>query len=324
MIAIHSLRRIIRSSLALLGCAIASGGCAVMNRENTPAFNFVEDHLWPSTPGKQAAALPIVLPIGLVAASADAFVIHPATVVDDAVLDTRDALWKRWDWDKRYVTECMKLPWRVVLTPVFVTGDFAGRSLFDVPGRASQAKADAEAKVQAAGSEKRLEEIQALLDGGRPEEALSKAENERERLRGTRGGLSNDLAARAELLLARASFQCGDYSHFSRSALADLLAGSLREKLDALLDEMRSSDDPFARWKACELHVLGVERGSEEWRGGVAQALSDANPVVRSNGLREAGLKPEMFAAELERIAREDDDAYCAAYAKSLLARARN
>lgn len=111
------------------------GGCAVFNRANTPALNFVDEHLVPANQTARALAYPVIVPLGLVAATADMFVIHPLSVAGDAWKDTNDLLWKDLDWENRFVTTTVVNAPRVAAMPVIFTTDFLARSSFDISRR---------------------------------------------------------------------------------------------------------------------------------------------------------------------------------------------
>jgi len=104
---------------------------AFSNRRNRRLMNLCEKHLVPeSTSGKLAMA-PIILPVDIAAAALDIAVVHPATVVDDAWLDTKAVAWE--PTRRGYVTECALLPIRTAFTPVAAGWFFLSRVLFDTP-----------------------------------------------------------------------------------------------------------------------------------------------------------------------------------------------
>lgn len=117
--------------LSLLFC----GGCAVFNRDNTPALNLVEQHLVPTDRTARAISYPLVVPIGLTAATLDMVLFHPLSVAGDAWDDTNDLLWKKLDWDQQYVTTTVLNAPRVAVMPVVFTTDFLARSSFDISRR---------------------------------------------------------------------------------------------------------------------------------------------------------------------------------------------
>ncbi|MFH0795142.1 MAG: hypothetical protein V2A74_14045 [bacterium] len=147
-------------------------GCAFFNRKNTPALNWVEDNLVPEKNPGRAFAYPVVIPVGAVAITLDALIIHPAGVIDDAADDTRDALWDDFNWHREYMTECAVLPWRTVGTPLVFTGDFFGRAFFDTPDYADRSRREAEKEREFAAEEKKLAEAEKLLMEGKASEAL--------------------------------------------------------------------------------------------------------------------------------------------------------
>ncbi|MBU3948448.1 MAG: hypothetical protein KJ826_09550 [Proteobacteria bacterium] len=119
----------------LVVIALFINGCAVFNRENTPILNAFEKYCVPEDKTFRIISSPVIIPTGLVAVSIDALVVHPISVVDDAADDTVDLLWDNINWDKKYVTECASIAPRIVCSPIILTGDFLGRSLFDIDGR---------------------------------------------------------------------------------------------------------------------------------------------------------------------------------------------
>ncbi|QEM68829.1 hypothetical protein FO488_12115 [Geobacter sp. FeAm09] len=111
---------------------LCGGGCAVFNRDNTPALNFVEQHLIPKENPGRALSYPLVIPVGLTAATLDMFLFHPLSVTADAWHDTSDLLWDNMDWDRHYVTTSASIVPRVAAVPLVFTGDFLARSSFDI------------------------------------------------------------------------------------------------------------------------------------------------------------------------------------------------
>jgi len=122
---------------ALSGLLISLNGCAVFNRQNTPALNMIEKHLVPKEQPARALSYPLVIPVGAVAATMDLFIFHPVSVVSDAWDDTEDMLWKKLDWDKQYATTTASIIPRTTLTPVVLTTDFLVRSCFDIGRRSN-------------------------------------------------------------------------------------------------------------------------------------------------------------------------------------------
>jgi hypothetical protein len=126
-----------RRALSVFICLnlLLCGGCAVFNRNNTPALNFVEQHLVSEDRTVQWLSFPVVVPLGMVAATTDMFLLHPLSVAKDAWDDTNELLWKDLDWDNRFVTTTVLNAPRVAAMPVLFTGDFLARSSFDISRR---------------------------------------------------------------------------------------------------------------------------------------------------------------------------------------------
>lgn len=121
----------ILASLSLLFC----GGCAVFNRDNTPALNFVEKHLVPKDNTTRLVSSPLLVPVGFAAATLDMVLLHPLSVAGDAWDDTNDLLWKNLDWDRQFVTTTVLNAPRAVAVPIVFTTDFLARSTFDISRR---------------------------------------------------------------------------------------------------------------------------------------------------------------------------------------------
>lgn len=126
-----------RKALALLIAVniLICSGCAVFNRDNTPALNFIDQHLVPENRTARALAYPVVVPLGVVAATMDMFVLHPISVAGDAWQDTNDVLWRDLDWENRYVTTTVVNAPRVAAMPIIFTADLLARSSFDISRR---------------------------------------------------------------------------------------------------------------------------------------------------------------------------------------------
>ena len=118
-----------RALLMLLPLCVCCS-CAVAVPENRRLVTWVEENLVPEGETEKVLVAPVVLPIGMAAGVLDAFVVHPAYVIDDAYESTMDALWR--DVDLGYVTYCGSLPFRAALTPVVFFGGALARSIFDI------------------------------------------------------------------------------------------------------------------------------------------------------------------------------------------------
>lgn len=320
--------------LTCLGCAALSA-CAPLNRDNTPALNWVEAHAWPETKGARIAAAPLVFPVGLAAVTADAFVIHPATEINDAADDTRDCLWDDLDWQDEYMTECAALPWRTVATPLVFAGDLIGRSLFDIPDRADEVR-------QVEDARKAIKEIRALLDAGKPNEAwvalpkITNLHDAGELLREEAELLSWEVRfAAGEIRVSEHRFMgiydAGELKSIPTymfpadiSQLSRLLDGPMAAQARALLDRMESSPDPAARWAARLALIIGKDQDLR--RAAYERSLRDESAVLRWLALRELNSKekpPEIeqssFMNILKSMAQTDPDPLVRADSQKLL-----
>ena len=115
-------------------------GCAIFNRDNTRVLNWFEATAIPRKSPAKTIAYPVLIPAGLVAVGIDGLIVHPIASVDDALRDTDDICWQRFQWDTQYVTECAKLPIRTIGTPVIAVGSLVLRSLFDIRPNLSDAE----------------------------------------------------------------------------------------------------------------------------------------------------------------------------------------
>jgi len=131
-----------RSIFPLLALALVLGGCAWANRDNRPVWNAFEENLVPDGDAAFYATLPLTVPGGIVAILLDTFIVHPATVADDAWHDAGD-VWDDMNWSEEYYTEMVRLPLRAVFSPIAFVGSFLGRSMFDIePHRTDVEKAE--------------------------------------------------------------------------------------------------------------------------------------------------------------------------------------
>lgn len=140
-------------------------GCAMFNRENTKALNFVESHIVPSDPLVAKATYPLTIPVSIVAVTFDAFLFHPLAVVPDAVDDMQEWAWDNMDWENHYFSTSASVVPRAAFTPLAFTGSFLGRSMFDVSGPPSHPKETAE-------YERQVQEARKALTEQRSEDAL--------------------------------------------------------------------------------------------------------------------------------------------------------
>jgi len=256
---------------------LASSGCAILNRDNTPTLNFLEKELVPQSKPARMATMPLVFPVGVLAVVADAFIVHPATVVDDAAEDVYDAFWDHWRWNDRYMSECAALPWKAVLTPPFFLGDFLGRAMFDVSQTAEKQrrkealdKARAEATTQ-------IQKARQLLANNKASEAVNEllAINQYQ------------MEAPERLEMVRMLMQAGaQSSRFEAWDSIPDMDDESQNQLAPLITEAQKSPDPYARLHAFRLAM-------RFWRKSIPPILqkqSEAPPAPQA----EAREPPQM------------------------------
>lgn len=287
-------------------------GCAFLNRDNTPALNFVEKKLWPEKTGWKIASFPLVFPLGLAAVATDAVIIHPASVIDDAAGDTGDVLWDNFKWDKQYVTACTSIPWRGIATPPFFTGNFLGRAMIDIPGRASIMREERE-------NAEKIEHAKKLFE----EEKYLEALDILKKTNYSRLDEVDQIEFSLILIQVAHKSECYDNLHWTR--IAQLLKSGYASQVQDIMNEMRDSPNPMARWHYYNLSIR-IHRDWKTLKYNISQVLKDPNPIIRYYGLswfekREYVSQLEDIIPELESMEKEDPDAMNRAYAGQILRR---
>lgn len=134
-------RRTVRMLCLAAGCLASA--CAITEPANRRTLNAMDAHLAPASTAARWAALPLTLPAGILGLAADAVVVHPCTVIDDAWGDTVDYLWRPRD-ESRF-RKAVMVPLRAVATPFVFTADWLTRSAFAVPPREEKDDKEADA-----------------------------------------------------------------------------------------------------------------------------------------------------------------------------------
>jgi hypothetical protein len=309
---------------ALLAGLLLSG-CAAFNRDNTPTFNLVEEHLWPESTAKRIAVAPAVYPLSLAAVGLDAAIVHPASVVDDTARETQETLWDDWDWDDHYVSECVGLPLRAAATPIYFVGDFVGRAFFSSDRAARDERTRQEDMRILDDSRQILDKAQKALEADNPQKALDSLEEADSRtLSRMRKAGEEDLALRMEFLRFKAACRSRRYEALnSTSRIRSLLNSPFGKDVEALLREMRRSDDPYARSRAFSLERY-VRSTDKEINASVAAALRDPDGIVRHEALvwvkgRSSRESVRPLKPQVERAAREDGSPINRSVAKEIL-----
>lgn len=270
-------------------------GCAMANRNNTPALNWVERNMVPEHPVAKTAALPFTVTTGVVAFTADAFILHPATVIDDSARDTNDALWNV-NWEKKYVSQVASLPWRTVLTPVYFTARFLGRSMFMIPKRGPVVPAVID-----------LPRYEEMIRNGKAGEAvteLNQYENNH------RHQLAQDpaLMARIQLLKLKA-YEQAEEVRYEPWPFFGVYAGyvdadpEIAKEFYEILDRMEKSESPTKRSIAYSVTLNQKTPPPER----IQRMLSDPNPVVRCGFINRVKID-DSTRPLIEKLASSDPD----------------
>jgi hypothetical protein len=119
--------------LGLLLCCLEA--CAIADEGNRRVLNYLDADWSPPTTAGRVLAAPLALPVGVVAAAADAVIVHPATQLDEAWADTADFVW---DYDGiSAFGSIMLAPFSVLVTPVVFGCSWVSRGIFGL-GRGSE------------------------------------------------------------------------------------------------------------------------------------------------------------------------------------------
>lgn len=309
--------------LFLIFTLIVLWGCAAFNRDNTPALNYVEKKLWPEKAVARAIAFPVIFPVGVAAASIDAFIIHPAYVVDDAAEDTDDLLWSRIDWETEYVTECAALPWRAIFTPVIFTGSFLGRSMFDFPKRADRLRyvnrkeENITTETQDINYEnlKKAHEIMNSEDYVNSLSMLDQISFEK---------LPDQGKYVHNYILLEASWKTKDLRRLQNLDLYYLSLNPYQKEIKSIFEEMMNTDDPMFRWWACSFMMQSYDFSTDERLKAGSKAISDSEPIIRYNALfvlkhRYQSNIRQLLWDDITRISKEDPHPMIRNYAALIL-----
>jgi hypothetical protein len=306
-------------------------GCMLTRPDSGPTFRFVEDHLVPENRTAQYALLPVFIPVGTAAALTDAAIVHPAMIIEDTASRTRRALWRGFDWDTKYMTESAALPWRAVATPIFFSGMWLGRVLFEIPNEADRLR-DAESPEAQELRDKEariIAEAKDLMAAGQPDEALKLLiENQTVDWSRPQGEQQEYV-----LLMFRAALDGKRYEVFEELMRGPYFQHTATPEFGGMIDEMLASESPYARSVAYGWRIDQKMGQPEDTREILHRMLNDESEVVRALGLQRIqpwsysreSMGPEL-QADLERMKAGDASAYnrdkAAAVLRQMLERA--
>ena len=113
-----------------------TASCAIEAHDNRRTLNALDLHDTPNSATARWIVAPVALPVAAIGLAADAVVVHPCCVFDDAWGDTVEWLWES-NGESRF-RRAVITPLRVVATPIVFLGDWLGRATFDIPPRKEQ------------------------------------------------------------------------------------------------------------------------------------------------------------------------------------------
>lgn len=116
---------------------LVATSCAIANPDNRRTLNALDANLAPASATARWLALPVTLPAGVLGVAADAVIVHPCCVFDDAWGDTVEWLWEPRE-ESRFRLAVMT-PLRAVATPIIFLGDWLARATMNVPPRKGDA-----------------------------------------------------------------------------------------------------------------------------------------------------------------------------------------
>lgn len=117
--------------LLFLALFATLAGCAVANRTNRPTTNFLDRKINPETVAAQVLLAPVVIPVGLASLTLDAAVVHPVRMAPRAYNSTANLIWR--GPQGGFLRRSFLFVPKVVLTPVYFSGNLLARSLFNLP-----------------------------------------------------------------------------------------------------------------------------------------------------------------------------------------------
>jgi hypothetical protein len=307
------LSRLKLTALILAGLPLT--GCMLTRPDSGPTFRFVEERLVPESPVAQYALLPIFIPVGAAAALTDAAIVHPVSILGDTAKNTRRVLWRNLRWDDAYMTECAALPWRALATPLYFTGEWTSRVLFEIPDTAeAERRRTAPEAVKLRETEARvMAEAREFLDAGNPDEALKLL------IANQTVDWSRPQEEQQEyiLMIFHAALEGGRYEVFEEFVRGPYFLVTVTPEFNAMVETMSRSESPYARAVALGWWADAGERSGKPFKEVLKFMLSDESDVVRAQGLARIqpwsysrrSLGPELLVI-LEQIASDDSSSY--------------
>jgi hypothetical protein len=90
--------------------------CAIFQKKNLLLVNAVEENLIPEDKNKKILALPLIVPVGMIAGLLDVFIVHPISVLPRVGRETISSLWTSRE-KLGYVTRMGTIPFSTIASP---------------------------------------------------------------------------------------------------------------------------------------------------------------------------------------------------------------
>jgi hypothetical protein len=141
-------------------------------------------------------------------------------------------------------------------------------------------------------------------------------------------GLSERQKYLYAFLKLKAAHEAERYEYFRWRGAAILIGTEYNQGINEVIEEMRKSENPLARWHAFNF-LIRTKESLKEQKGIVIEVLKDPNPVLRYYALTWIDMRQDFkgledLAIELERCSRDDPDPMNRAFAGQALRRKRS
>ncbi|TGK06444.1 hypothetical protein EHO60_15510 [Leptospira fletcheri] len=120
------MKRMIIAFLLVLFAFSFLENCAIFQRKNRILTSYLDEKVRPESTAAQIALSPVAIPVGVVSLFLDGLVLHPISVIPDALEDTYKVIWM--DPTGGVIFQTIVFFPKLVVTPVFFLVDFLGRS----------------------------------------------------------------------------------------------------------------------------------------------------------------------------------------------------
>ncbi len=141
-------------------------------------------------------------------------------------------------------------------------------------------------------------------------------------------GLSEKQKYLYAFLKLKAAHKAERYEYFRWRGAAILIGTEYAEGINGIIEEMRKSENPLARWHAYNF-LIRTKDNLRDQKGVVLEVLKDPNPVLRYYALTWIDMRQDLkgledLSLELERLSQDDPDPMNRAFAGQALRRKRS